>query len=435
MKEKWINNLQKKMESYEETEPSRLWDDIESALIAKKSSPIINYRKVILWTTSMAGIAAMLALIFFLGKENASSPTTPAYITSQTTEQTIQESTTNQNQNNTITQPIDEKRELLANNTISYNEQREISSTKPESDAAIVSKEDITEKRTNDNIEERQQVENKDPVDTQIQPEKEKEKDNNILLPRGNANDGSFDNYDFRRTSATNEGRLVASAYSTNLPNTSGESSGYGELIARATLPGQMSANAISEQGPAEDIIFSNIGEETITKTEHKQPVKAGLSLRYQLSNKFGIESGVTYTYLSSSLTSGTSKNLYETEQSLQYIGIPLNVMYNIWSNKQMGFYVSGGGLVEKNISGKSHTNYILNNKIELSEERKIKDGPLQFSVNSAVGFQYNASSLLGVFVEPGIGYYFDNGSDIETIYKDKPLNFNLKIGLRFNIK
>ena len=149
----------------------------------------------------------------------------------------------------------------------------------------------------------------------------------------------------------------------------------------------------------------------------------------------FRSESGVTYTYLSSSLSSGTSKNLYETEQSLQYIGIPLNIMYNIWDNKQMGFYLSGGGLVEKNISGKSHTNYIINNKIELSEERKIKDGPLQFSVNSAVGFQYNASSLLGVFVEPGIGYYFNNGSDIETIYKDKPLNFNLKIGLRFNIK
>lgn len=431
MEEKWINKLQKKMESYEEPEPFGLWDDIEGAIPATKSSPIMNYKKVILWTTS---IAAMLALIFFLGKEDASLPTTPANITSQVTEQTIQESTTNQIQNNTITQPLDEKKELLAKNTISYN-QKEISNTEPEPNAAIVSKEDATEKLVNDNIEEPQQVENKDPVDTQIQPEKGKENENNSLLPRGSASDGSFDNYDFRRTSATNEGRLIASAYSTNLPNTSGESSGYGELIARATLPGQMSANAISEQGPAEDIIFSNIGEETITKTEHKQPVKAGLSLRYQLSDKFGIESGVTYTYLSSSLTSGTSKNLYETEQSLQYIGVPLNVMYNIWDNKQMGFYVSGGGLVEKNISGKSQTNYIINNKIELTEQNKIKDRPLQFSVSSAVGFQYNASSLLGVFVEPGIGYYFNNGSDIETIYKDKPLNFNLKIGLRFNIK
>lgn len=435
MKEKWINNLQKKMESHEEPEPLGLWDDIESALIAKKSSPIFNYKKAILWTTSMAGIAAMLALIFFIGKEDASMPTTPANITSQVTEQTIQESTTNQNQNNSITQPLDEKKELLANNTIPYNQKKEISNTEPESNAAIVDKEDITEKLANDNIEERQQVENKDPVDTQIQSEKGRENENNNLLPRGSADDGSIDNYDFRRTSATNKGRLIASAYSTNLPNTSGESSGYGELIAKATLPGQMSANAIREQGPAEDIIFSNIGEETITKTEHKQPLKAGLSLRYQLSDKFGIESGVTYTYLSSSLSSGTSKNLYETEQSLQYIGIPLNIMYNIWDNKQMGFYLSGGGLVEKNISGKSHTNYIINNKIELSEERKIKDGPLQFSVNSAVGFQYNASSLLGVFVEPGIGYYFNNGSEIETIYKDKPLNFNLKIGLRFNIK
>ena len=90
---------------------------------------------------------------------------------------------------------------------------------------------------------------------------------------------------------------------------------------------------------------------------------------------------------------------------------------------------------MEKNISGKSQTNYIINNKIELTEQNKIKDGPLQFSVNSAVGFQYNASSLLGVFVEPGVAYYFNNGSDIETIYKEKPLNFNLKIGLRFNIK
>ena len=131
MEEKWINKLQKKMESYEEPEPFGLWDDIEGAIPATKSSPIMNYKKVILWTTS---IAAMLALIFFLSKEDASLPTTPANITSQVTEQTIQESTTNQNQNNTITQPLDEKKELLAKNTISYN-QKEISNTEPEPNA------------------------------------------------------------------------------------------------------------------------------------------------------------------------------------------------------------------------------------------------------------------------------------------------------------
>ena len=35
MEEKWINNLREKMESYEQPEPSGLWDDIEAALNEK----------------------------------------------------------------------------------------------------------------------------------------------------------------------------------------------------------------------------------------------------------------------------------------------------------------------------------------------------------------------------------------------------------------
>lgn len=431
MEEKWKNSLQKKMESHGEPEPLGLWDDIEIGLHIKKSAPIVNYRKAILWTTSIAGIAAMLALIFFLGKDDVSLPTAPVNIVPQIAEQTIQE--TDQNKINTIIQPIEENKSLVAANTTYYNKQ-EVNNIATQTDLVISEKEDISEKIDNNKSEGRQQVENKDSDNSQTQSEKESRNENNNLFPKRRTGDGSIDNYDYRRT-ATNEGRLIASVYSTNLPNTSGESSGYGELMAKTTLPGQLSANAIRAQSPAEDVIFSNIGEETFTNTEHKQPVKAGLSIRYQLNDKFGIESGLTYTYLSSSLTSGTAKNLYETEQSLQYIGVPLNVMYNIWDNKQLSFYVSGGGLVEKNVAGKSHTNYIFNNNIEQTEHNSIKEGALQFSVNSAVGVQYNASSKFGVFIEPGIGYYFNNGSDIETIYKDKPLNFNLKIGLRFNIK
>ena len=191
----------------------------------------------------------------------------------------------------------------------------------------------------------------------------------------------------------------------------------------------------MEELNPAGDIIFSNMGEETHTKTEHKQPVKAGLSIRYQLNDKFGIESGLTYTYLSSNLTSGTDKNLYETEQSLQYMGIPLNVNYNIWNNKQFTFYVSTGGLVEKLVAGEYNTNYIIDNKIVSTEQKKIKENPLLFSLNSSLGLQVNVSSYLGLFVEPGLGYYIDNGSNIETIYKEKPFNYNLKFGIRVNLK
>ena len=35
-----------------------------------------------------------------------------------------------------------------------------------------------------------------------------------------------------------------------------------------------------------------------------------------------------------------------------------------------------------------------------------------------AVGAQYNISSRVGIYVEPGVSYFFDDGSDIETIRK-----------------
>lgn len=431
MEEKWINNLRNKMESHEVPEPLGLWDDINIALNEKKSIPIINRRKVLLWSTSIAAVAAMLTLIFLLDKGDASLLTDPINRESQIAQQFIEELDTNQN--NTATQQIENKESLLATNTPSYNKQ-EVGNKSTPVYAVTSEKDDTIEKLGNDDFEELQEVDKKDSNKSQTQSEKENQSENNNFFPKRRPAGEPIDNYNYRRTS-TNEGKLIASVYSNNLPNTSGESSGYGELIARSTLPGQMSANVVKEQGPAEDIIFSNLGEETTTKVDHKYPIKAGLSLRYQLNDKFGIESGVTYTYLSSSLTSGTSKNMYETEQSLQYIGIPLNVNYNIWDNKQLNFYVSAGGLVEKNIAGKSHTNYIINNQIEKTEHNKVKESQLQLSVNSSLGLQVNVLPKLGVFIEPGVGYYFNNGSDIETIYKEKPFNFNLKIGIRVNIR
>lgn len=428
MEEQWINNLREKMESYEESEPLGLWDDIEVALNEKKPSPIINSRKVLLWSAAIGAIAAMLTLIFFLGKGDPSLLTVPTNIEHPTAKQDIKESPTNK-----IIQEKEESKTLLATNTPSYNKQ-EASKNREQTFLPISDKENIIESFENENVEEHPQVEKKDSDNRQKEPLKESQSKQKDPFSKGKTDYESIGSYSYRKT-PKNRGKLTASVYSTNLPNTSGNSNGYGELIAKTTLPKQqMSGSGVEEQGPVGDIIFSNLGEETYTKTEHKQPVKTGLSIRYQLNDKFAIESGLTYTYLSSNLTSGTDKNLYKTEQSLQYIGIPLNVNYKIWGNNQLSFYATAGGLVDKCIAGKSHTDFIINNKIEDTESTKIKESPLQFSLNSAIGLQYNMSPKLGIFAEPGLGYYFNNGSSIQTIYKDKPLNFNLKIGIRVNI-
>ena len=64
------------------------------------------------------------------------------------------------------------------------------------------------------------------------------------------------------------------------------------------------------------------------------------------------------------------------------------------------------------------------------SEKETVK--PLQFSVSGAVGVQLNATKRIGIYMEPGVAYFFDDGSSVQTIRKENPFNFNIQAGIRF---
>ena len=153
-----------------------------------------------------------------------------------------------------------------------------------------------------------------------------------------------------------------------------------------------------------------------IVDIKHHQPISFGLSVRKALGKDFSLESGLTYTLLSSDAK--LADNDQQIEQKLHYIGIPLRANWNFLDKKLVTLYVSGGGMVEKCVYGKLG-----------SEKETVK--PLQFSVSGAVGAQLNATKRVGIYVEPGVAYYFDDGSDIQTIRKENPFNFNIQAGIR----
>ena len=101
------------------------------------------------------------------------------------------------------------------------------------------------------------------------------------------------------------------------------------------------------------------------------------------------------------------------TEQKLNYIGLPMNISYNLWKSRHFGLYVTAGGTIEKSLD----------------------TSPWQFSLNGAAGAEYKLTNIFSMYAEPGLGYYFKDGSTTSTIYQDHPLNFNLNIGLRFYLK
>ena len=114
---------------------------------------------------------------------------------------------------------------------------------------------------------------------------------------------------------------------------------------------------------------------------------------------------------------------------------MPVAVNYNIWHTDFLDVYASAGGAVEFCVSGKSHTEYVSGGKVVNTANADVSDNRPQWSLGASAGVQYNFSDVVGVYAEPGVSYYFDNGSGVTTIYKDKPFNFNLNVGLRFTIR
>lgn len=160
-------------------------------------------------------------------------------------------------------------------------------------------------------------------------------------------------------------------------------------------------------------------------ETKHHQPISVGMQVGFHLLPKLKLSTGLVYTKVSSDFISGVYDTRTVSTQDLHYIGIPLNLSYFVWEYKGLHTYVTAGGEGAVNIKNHTETD---------GEVKESKRDKMQWSTNASVGIQYDFIPQLGVYVEPGMKYYFDNGSQIENIFKDKKLNFNIQFGLRFNV-
>lgn len=177
-----------------------------------------------------------------------------------------------------------------------------------------------------------------------------------------------------------------------------------------------------------------NQGKSVKTEYKHRLPVRVGLNVAYRLTDRLSVESGVSYTRLSSDMKDGTKDNYSSGSQKLDYIGVPLNVKYRAFAYRRLSVYASAGLLTEKCVSGKATHEYVISGEKKKRETEDVAAKPWQLSVNAALGAQFDVLRNVGVYVEPGVSYYFDDRSPLSTIYKEKPLNFNLNLGVRYTI-
>lgn len=225
---------------------------------------------------------------------------------------------------------------------------------------------------------------------------------------------------------AYDSGRLAASIYTT--AGTGGTS------MQRYTSFGLMGidpGDANWKDDPYMGMLVTNKGHLADRRVRHRLPVHAGVSIAYRINDRVSVETGIAYSYLSADIHEGSDSYYFAGEQSLHYVGIPVGVRVRAMSWKNFDIYVGAGFEADKCVSGTLKKSYVINGQTRDDGHESISIRPLQWSVNAGAGVQYNISSMVGIYAEPGLSYYFDNGSNIETIYSEKSLNFNLNIGLR----
>lgn len=161
-------------------------------------------------------------------------------------------------------------------------------------------------------------------------------------------------------------------------------------------------------------------------KAKHHAPVSVGMQIAFGVAPRLLLSTGVVYTRTSSDFYPYAPNNDYNVHQVLHYVGIPVDLNYELWRSGGFHAYVMAGAEAAYNVKNDTDE--------DGTKKQDAKRDKVQFSGKASLGAQYDISPSLGLYIEPGAKYYFDNGSDIENTFKDKKLNFNLQFGLRFNL-
>lgn len=436
MEEQWIEELRQKLSDFEQPAPEVSWEEIEKAVAAHNRQA----KKVAMWPRRIA--AAILVVVtggvgyYLLNRQEPDVVQQMESVVSEQIGDGIHQEPVNHRQqadNQTFASVRNQIQQAVKDYTIKDDTMSVVAHAEDGQTAMQASEVQVPEiLETDSQASEVQSPETQEPK-SEVQPQKKSFPEVQTIYPS-----------DIKR-SASSSKRLMAKVYLSNaMLGNSGNS--FNERIpVYSSFAGyypqlddlNMSDNTQTSSSDSENTEDYTNNVETAEPVEenvhHRQPIRFGLSLRYALNDRWSIDAGLSYTMLSSDFSFSATHYYAEVEQRLNYVGIPISVNYQLWSNRHFNVYASAGGIVEKMVKGKQHFKVTVPSISERDESVSI--GPLQLSINGALGAEYQFVDWLSIYAEPGLGYYFDNGSSVPTFYQEKPLNFNLNLGLRLNIK
>ena len=169
-------------------------------------------------------------------------------------------------------------------------------------------------------------------------------------------------------------------------------------------------------------------------EAHHAAPLRVGVTAAWELMPHLNLVSGLNWTYLNSEFEETANPIRTVVGQDLGYLGVPLRLetAFNVW--KGLWLSAGAGGMVEKGLLSSSWTNTWVDGQMaETVKNPKPDTGGLLWSVGAAAGAEYRFSPSFGLYFTPGVEYHFDNGAEVRSAYTEKPLSWNVNLGVRFH--
>ena len=383
-KNDWTNELRDRLSDYEAASPEGLWADIEQSLPKAKSRPLWMR-----WTSVAAVVALLMGAGWWLWPQGETSP------------KALQQPSITEGKPVRQQKPVlpDAEPEMLTAQAPrpSVSQLQTTSPSKPAPTA-----EETTEQRQ--------------PATTTQQPQPE-------TLPPS---------HPITSTRPQTGQQLAVSGSKTQRSISIGLHANNGLLAYNHTNGVQMSPQMaqrydntayLPTRSPADrDIIWLAGYEE---RQHHDHPISLGLTVGYPLTERWNLQTGLVYTRLHSDFESIMRETHISKEQTLHYLGIPLSIQYLFVKGRTWRLYAVAGTQLDWNVRAKQRTE-----GVDVAME---KDRP-QWSVDGALGIEYNPIPQLGLYAEPGLRYYIDNGSKVQNFFKDQPTSWTLQLGIRLNL-
>ena len=421
--EKWIEQLHNKLVEHETTAPEGLWEDIEAALLAAKPTNTRRLLTLRRWLAAASVAAVLFGSGYLWWMTAGQSPEQSQRMTAERSPELSQSMTAELSPK--LSQPMTAERSPLNSRDV-----RSTPGTVVEVTAILEGSPIPADKPTVDTEETRLQSTS---TTTQMIPTDPSQPMTAERSPLNSRDVRSTPGTVVEETATLNGSPIPTSKAATSTTPTIAlyamngfgtQNSGNGVQMADAVARQYYNVyeySNVSAARSAEPIYLTGYEEHL----HHRLPVSYGLTLSYPLSERLSLVTGVVYTKLTSDFTQTIRTQQIRQEQTLHFVGVPVGLNYRLWNYKSFKSYISTGVKADWNVATHLETEGVSQH---LDKDR------LQWSLNGGLGIQYDVLPQLGLYAEPGLNWYPDNGSRLQNYFKDKPLNFSLQVGLRLNL-